>query len=144
MQDGLRSNTIRDLSMDNYGNLWIATNRGISMFNGKSFKNYTESDGIPGENVNGICVDKSGIVWFISSKGLTSYDGNEFVTYDEKNGINIRNWNNDNDLIATANGELVIGQYGGGVTIFKDGSGRVLTEEDGLTDQMSTRYCIRF
>ena len=135
MQDGLRSNVIQDLSMDNYGNLWVATNRGISMFNGKSFKNYTESDGIPAENVDGICVDKSGIVWFISPKGLTSYDGNEFITYDESNGINIRNSNNDNDLIATSNGELVIGQYGDGVTIFKDGIGRVLTEEDGLTDQ---------
>ena len=87
MEDGLRSNTITDMSMDNYGNLWIATNRGISMFNGEIFKNYTESDGLPAELVGWYCNDKNGIVWFITPKGLTSYDGSEFSTFGEKNGI---------------------------------------------------------
>ena len=105
------------------------------MFNGKSFKNYTESDGIPGENVNGICVDKAESYGLYLPKDLLPTMGTSSLPMMKKNGINIRNWNNDNDLIATANGELVIGQYGGGVTIFKDGSGRVITEEDGLTDQ---------
>ncbi|MBL51975.1 MAG: hypothetical protein CMG57_08475 [Candidatus Marinimicrobia bacterium] len=134
MQDGLRSNNVKDISMDNYGNLWIATNRGISMFNGKIFKNYTESDGMPSENVDGICVDKNGIVWFLTSKGLTSFDGNDFTTYGKKEGVNIGGWNNDNDIVSNIDGSIVIGQYGAGVMIFKDGIAKTLIEEDGLTD----------
>ena len=133
MDDGLRSNVIRDLSMDNYGNLWIATNRGISMFNGKQFKNYTETDGMPDENVTSITVDKNGIVWFITNKGLTSFDGNEFSTFDEKDGIRITA-QRDPDVYASDDGSIVIAQAGPGITIFKDGVSKILTNEDGLTD----------
>ena len=133
MDHGLRSNNVKDLSMDNYGNLWIATNRGISMFNGKIFKNYTESDGMPNENVGSITVDKNGIVWFITPKGLTSFDGNDFFTYDEKDGISI-NAPNDPDVYASVDGSIVISQSSIGVTIFKDGIFKTLSEEDGLTD----------
>ena len=134
MQDGLRSNSVIDMSLDNYGNLWIATNRGISMFNGKIFKNYTESDGVPNENVDGISVDKNGIVWFLTSKGLSSFDGSDFITYGSESGINISQSNTDNDIVATTRGEIAIGQYGVGITIFKDGIAKILTEDEGLTD----------
>ena len=133
IEDGLRSNVVRDLSMDNYGNLWIATNRGISMFNGKIFKNYTEADGMPDENVPSITVDKNGIVWFITNKGLTSFDGNEFSTFDEKDGIRITS-QTDPDVYASDDGSIVIAQAGPGITIFKDGISKILTDEDGFTD----------
>jgi len=134
MEDGLRSNNVRDLSMDNYGNLWIATNRGISMFNGKNFKNYTESDGMPSENVGSITVDKNGTIWFITPEGLTSYDGSEFSTFGEKNGIKVRAGANDPDVYASNDGSIVIAQSPIGVTIFKDGISKTLSKEDGLTD----------
>ena len=134
MQDGLRSNNVKDMCMDNYGNLWIATNRGLSMFNGKIFKNYTESDGMPSENVDGICIDKNGIVWFVNSKGLTSFDGSDFTTYGKENGVDVKNWNGDNDVVANVDGSIIIGLYGAGVIIFKDGVAKKLTEEDGLMD----------
>ena len=44
-------------------------------------------------------------------------------------------FNNANkDIIATTKDEIVIKQYWQGVTIFKDGNAKVLTEDDGLTD----------
>ena len=136
MNEGLRSNTINGLNIDNYGNLWVATNRGIAMFNGNSFKNYTISDGMPSEDVDDICIDKNGIIWFITPKGLTSFDGNDFTTYGNSNGVNIKNVGTaaTNDIVANVDGSIVIGQHGPGVTIFKDGIAKQLTLEDGLTD----------
>ena len=103
------------------------------MFNGKIFKNYTESDGMPDENVPSITVDKNGIVWFITNKGLTSFDGNEFSTFDEKDGIRITS-QTDPDVYASDDGSIVIAQAGPGITIFKDGISKILTDEDGFTD----------
>jgi ligand-binding sensor domain-containing protein/serine phosphatase RsbU (regulator of sigma subunit) len=47
-KDGLANNTIYEIEKDNDGNLWIATNNGISRFNPQTetFRNYNHSDGI--------------------------------------------------------------------------------------------------
>jgi ligand-binding sensor domain-containing protein len=46
IEDGLPSNQVFDVIQDDDGFLWIATDRGVSKFDGKKFINYTTSDGL--------------------------------------------------------------------------------------------------
>lgn len=77
-KDGLPSNIIYSISEDNAGNLWLATNKGISRFNpeSKEIKNFDESDGLQGKEFNARAVTKmsaSGIIYFGGTKGLNIY-----------------------------------------------------------------------
>ncbi|MBE0538311.1 MAG: response regulator [Ignavibacterium sp.] len=50
IRDGLPSNIINYITEDAAGNLWITTDKGLSVFNveSKSFKNYDKNDGLQG------------------------------------------------------------------------------------------------
>jgi len=54
-KEGLINNGIRGLILDKNNNLWITTNKGLSMFNTKNqtFKNYKVKDGLVGNDFNG-------------------------------------------------------------------------------------------
>lgn len=53
-KDGLASNYINSIVIDDYENLWIGTNNGLTKFNIKNnkFINFTEIYGIQGSNFN--------------------------------------------------------------------------------------------
>lgn len=63
MADGLPSNHIYDMVEDNEGFLWIATDNGVSRFDGKYFKNFTVKDGLPSYDAIQIAKDGQGKVW---------------------------------------------------------------------------------
>jgi ligand-binding sensor domain-containing protein len=52
--DGLAGNTIRSILEDDYGNLWIGTNNGLSKFNPEEeiFANYSKEHGLPSNEFN--------------------------------------------------------------------------------------------
>ena len=136
MKDGLRDNTITDIDIDDYGTLWITTPRGLSTYNGRTFKNYTVKDGFPSNEMPSVTIDNNGLVWVLTTKGLCSFDGSNVEVYDEKNGIyNLNSGQSISEISAHPDGSIYIGQYGGGLTVFKDGIGKRYGAEDGLVDQ---------
>ena len=136
MKDGLRGNTITDLAIDDYGTIWITTPRGLSSYNGRNFKNYTIKDGFPSNAMPSVTIDKNGLVWVLTTKGLCSFDGAEVRVYNEEQGIyNFNTGNGISKISAHPDGSIYIGQYGGGLTIFKDGVGKRYGYEDGLIDE---------
>ena len=66
--EGLPDNTIYAIFGDNYGNLWMSTNNGISAMNiiNKSFINYTVNDGLTSNEFNfgAALKDQSGNIYF--------------------------------------------------------------------------------
>ena len=50
---------------DKKGFLWIATENGLSRFDGHSFKNFTVKDGLPDNDILDIFLDSAGNVWMI-------------------------------------------------------------------------------
>lgn len=72
-KDGLPSNFIYDLSQDQFGYLWIATDNGVSCFDGKRFKNYTTKNGLPSNDVLQVILDGTGTVWVNCYKQPPSY-----------------------------------------------------------------------
>jgi len=78
LQDGLPFNNIRDIKQDHTGFIWIATENGLSRFDGKAFKNFNYNSlspqGLLGNYVQTILVDKEGVLWVSSRKGISKYD----------------------------------------------------------------------
>jgi len=72
-KEGLPSNECYDLLVDSYNRLWIATDRGVAMYDGYKFSNYTNLDGLS-DNTNFEIfknpLDSS--LWFASYDGTIS------------------------------------------------------------------------
>ncbi len=76
VENGLPDNIINSLAIDSRNNLWIATPRGIAIFNGKRFEIFSEErDGLANNYVNSIFVDKDDVVWCGTKMGVSIYDG---------------------------------------------------------------------
>ena len=80
VEDGLIDNDVNDLLLDRHGNLWIATQGGISCFDGSSFRSFTTEDGLPGNRIHCLFEDARGHLWIGTDKGVTQYDGRLFQT----------------------------------------------------------------
>lgn len=67
--EGLIGNYVRDLLIDKDGLLWIATENGISIYDGAQFINYDQTDGLPSRKIGALAMDKEGSVYVGCSKG---------------------------------------------------------------------------
>jgi len=58
--DGLLQSTVNDIKQDKNGFLWIATDGGLSKFDGNTFKNYSTQNGLTETAITSIIFDKDG------------------------------------------------------------------------------------
>jgi ligand-binding sensor domain-containing protein len=57
----------------------------VSVFDGKTFTNYSTKDGLFNETNRTIVKDKNGNIWFGSyDMGLSKFDGKVFTSFTEK------------------------------------------------------------
>ena len=77
-RDGLPSNDIYNCLEDKKGFLWIATENGLSKFDGKKFTNYYTSQGLPDNDILSVQMDTAGVIWVLPFQKTPAY-------YDEKN-----------------------------------------------------------
>lgn len=85
VEDGLISNSINTLYQDSRGYLWIGTTDGISVYDGKSFKNYTTLDGLKANFISDIIEDpvSPGTMWIATAGGgMERYSRGEFSHVD--------------------------------------------------------------
>jgi signal transduction histidine kinase/CheY-like chemotaxis protein/ligand-binding sensor domain-containing protein/protocatechuate 3,4-dioxygenase beta subunit len=70
------------------GNLWIATSRGVSRFDGANFVNFTTVDGLAANDVITVTTTPDGSIWFGSrTGGISRYDPNHFAHFDAADGL---------------------------------------------------------
>lgn len=69
------------LAEDTLGQIWIATDGGLSMFqpNENRFVNFTTSNGLPSDNIMGVLYDGHESVWISHKKGLTKMNFTTFT-----------------------------------------------------------------
>lgn len=79
VKDGLIQSTVKVIEEDEYGNLWLATNYGLSKFNGKTFENYTTTSGLPSNEISSLLFSND-ILFIGTKKGFCSYSGNKIDT----------------------------------------------------------------
>ena len=98
-KDGLTSDLVYSIAIDDYGNKWFGTEAGVSMFNGKSWVTYEKADGLAGNVITSIAIDSSGNKWFAtgsgsgmfgfggSGSGISKFDGSTWTTYTSDDGL---------------------------------------------------------
>ena len=85
VKDGLAQSNVSGIVQDSAGFYWLATDGGVSRFDGKNFINYTTEDGLADNNVSAIFLDKNNHLWLGHENGtLTKYDGKTFTEIKSK------------------------------------------------------------
>jgi ligand-binding sensor domain-containing protein/class 3 adenylate cyclase len=130
-REGLVSNTITMILEDRAGNLWFATNGGLSRYDGKTFTQFTDKEGLSSNRVLSIIEDNAGKLWIGSFGGVTCYDGKCFTHYTEKEGLAN---NNVVSIIEDKSGNLWFGTFGGGLSCYDGKSFTHYTEKEGLSN----------
>ncbi len=130
VSDGLINNRIWSCLKDSKGNIWWGTSGGVSMWNGKSFKNFTQRDGLPNDNIRAIFEDGLGNIWFGTDDGAVEYDGENFTVYNKQSGL-------IDDKVTAINQDKVGKMYFGteeGITRYDGIDYQHFTEKQGLSN----------
>lgn len=72
-KNGLPSNNCYYTLEDRKGYIWIATDAGVSRFDGTNFENFSVDDGLPDNQILQLKEDRKGRIWFLSLNGQLSY-----------------------------------------------------------------------
>ncbi len=78
VEDGLIQSQASCICQDNYRQLWIGTEGGISKFDGKKFTSYSVQDGLIANDINDILCNKHGMLWVATGSGITAFNGKNF------------------------------------------------------------------
>ncbi|MDR1484610.1 MAG: hypothetical protein LBT09_07275 [Planctomycetaceae bacterium] len=116
---GLGDNNGYALAIDKLGRLWVGhLNAGVSVFNGKDWKNYDVVDGPIGERIFDIkTCPKDGDVWIATSAGISRYkiDSDNWEHFTREDGLL-------EDQVSTLafknDGTLIVGTQCHGLAIF--------------------------
>jgi ligand-binding sensor domain-containing protein len=73
VKDGLPSNALYRSVIDKKGFLWVATEIGLSRFDGKKFRNYSTADGLTDNEITDLFIDSSGRVWVLPFRRTPCY-----------------------------------------------------------------------
>ena len=100
-----------NVAEDDNGNIWIGTIRGLSMWDGNRFANYTTEQGLSHYNTIVLLKDREGNIWIGSQAGgVSMWDGSGFTQYSTTEGL-LGNW--VFGFLEDRNGNIWIGTIGG-------------------------------
>ena len=95
--NSLSFNTVRAITQDSNGAIWIGTQNGLNKFDKskEKFTTYTYSDGLSNNFIYGVVVDNNNNIWVSTNYGLSMYDqySDTFVRYYETDGISSNEFN---------------------------------------------------
>jgi signal transduction histidine kinase/ligand-binding sensor domain-containing protein/CheY-like chemotaxis protein len=115
--NGLPSSRIYDLQFAPDGTLWLATQNGVSSFDGLQFKNWSQRDGLLDNRVFCILAENSGGLWFGTESGVSRFDPATGRFQNFPSGTNGLKTGRVFDMAATPDGNLWL-RTGGGLSRF--------------------------
>ena len=71
---GLIQSDVTQITQDKKGNIWIGTNAGISVYDGKKFTNYDDLRILHSLMINKIVCDQKGVMWIATDNGILKFD----------------------------------------------------------------------
>ncbi|MBL7111288.1 MAG: GAF domain-containing protein [Bacteroidales bacterium] len=119
----LPSNQIHSLFQDDHGNIWAATNSGISKYDGEELKTYTIDDGLSNNIIIQITQDNFGKYWIASfGGGVNILSGGQFKHLTTEDGLSS---NIIYSILTDPNGDIWAGSQNGVDKIVLDGDGQL-------------------
>ncbi len=136
-KDGLISNWASSLSFDEDGNLWIGTDKGVSVYNGKNFRTV---HALSGKTINNVIADRPNALWFSCNSGLIRMIKNtgEIEMLKEANGLAS---NHTIDMMFGFEHSLWVIHYKGGLSRIKNALFVTLTNGDNLKGSIVNTIC---
>jgi ligand-binding sensor domain-containing protein len=86
-RDGLPDHTIRGVSEDLDGSLWIGTRRGLARLKDGRFSLFTEKEGLAGPWVQSLYRDREGVVWVGTARGINRIKDGRLTAYTVADGL---------------------------------------------------------
>lgn len=78
VESGLPSSQIHDIKQDHEGNLWIASDLGLTRYNGLNFKSYSQKEGLSDNSISKLFVDSKGQIWCLgANQSLSVFNDNQ-------------------------------------------------------------------
>ena len=123
-EQGLPHPAVNDIVQDPMGFIWIATQDGLTRYDGKHFKTYNHSPGVESSLANNwiwdLLIDKEGRLWAASSGGFHLYlpeiDG--FKNFNSDKGINGIDGASYVSITEAPNGNILFASQFSGYTEF--------------------------
>jgi hypothetical protein len=75
-EQGLIQSQAMGFCQDNYRNLWVCTDGGVSRFEGKDFTGFDEPDGLMDNFTTCIYAEDKNRIWIGTRSGLSVFEGN--------------------------------------------------------------------
>lgn len=117
VEDGLSNNYVLDIAQDGQGFIWIATESGLSRFDGSNFKVFEENtSGIIANALNTLYYDKEeNNLWIGSKEGISILDCTtfQFKNYASHDNIVLKNVV---DICPASDGGIWLTNHFGGIT----------------------------
>lgn len=114
--NSLTSNSIKSITEDSLGHLWIATNHGINKFdkNKESFTRYTEDQGLSNNYTYAILIDSLNNPWISTNAGICKFEvnSNKFISFGIADGLQSNEFNS-NSYFKSKSGEMFFGGING-------------------------------
>lgn len=126
-KNGLTNTNVLQTVQDKQGFIWLATQGGLSRFDGKKFSSYYNTDGLITNDLSCMLVDSKQNLWIGTAKGLCKFDGVKFTSY-IGHGLN----NTIYSIIEDESHQIWIATYGGGLVCFDGKTFTQYTKKDGL------------
>ena len=79
---GLAQSQVFDIAQDSKQYLWVATQDGLSKFDGNTFVNFYEKDGLESSIINSLFIDEEDNVWVTTSKGVSIVKGGNIIPFE--------------------------------------------------------------
>jgi len=111
---------INHIEMDDYRNIWIASEQGLFMVNPDTdeFKSFTDKDGLPGTQVSWLCFDHENSLWVSTKKaGLLRFREGFFINISVDEGLSSNNVN----IVVEDQGKFFVGCDDGSIGVVSDG-----------------------
>lgn len=108
--DGIAGKNIYSIAEDTEGNIWAASETGVSKISTDTIVAYDGSDGLSGTIWSAVAADKDNNIWIGSNQGLSKFNGGNFTNYTTSDGLP---GNYVTCILVTKNNDLWIGTSSG-------------------------------
>lgn len=137
VEQGLPSTELYDLLQDHNGFIWLASDRGVSRYDGYSFRNFNSSDGLTDNTVFLLQEDSAGHVWCGTfNNHLCYFNGDQIIPYAHNDILEKQAHSNRviQSFCPSSSGDLFIGYQRNGCMQLSSGgkTERFQNTDDGI------------